>query len=170
MKRLAFAVCLLVAFAVVSVAQETAKTNQQEAAKTTATPKAKPRPAMTKAQIQGHLIATEKKLWEAWKNKDVKAFKVALSADSLMISETGVEGKDAIVKAIGSSDCEVKSYELSDFKVTMIDSDAALLTYKGTQDATCAGTASPAAIWAGSLYVRRGGKWYAATHQETPAK
>jgi hypothetical protein len=64
----------------------------------------------------------------------------------------------------------VKSYELSDIKVTFFNSDSALLTYKGTQDGTCAGKTVPPSVWASSLYVRRGGKWYAASHQETPAK
>jgi hypothetical protein len=160
-KRLAFAICLLLALAAVSVAQE---------ATATPSPAPKPRPAMSKAQIQNQLIATEKKLWEAWKNKDVKPFKAHLSPNSVMISENGLESKDSILKFIEGHDCVVKSYELSDFKVTWVDSDAALLTYKATQDATCGGTAAPAAVWAASLYVRRGGKWYAATHQETVAK
>jgi hypothetical protein len=74
------------------------------------------------------------------------------------------------LKEMSSVKCEVKSYELSDTKVTFFNSDSALLTYKGTQDATCAGQTMPPSVWASSLYVRRGGKWYAASHQETPAK
>ena len=132
-------------------------------------PAPKPKPAMSKAQIQKSLIATEKKLWEAWKNKDSKPFKAAIPADGVMIGEHGVGGKDVIVKEISEGDCDVKSFELSDFKLTMLNSSVALLTYKGTADGTCAGTALPA-VWASSVYVNRGGKWYAASHQETPAK
>jgi hypothetical protein len=133
-------------------------------------PAAKPKPVMSKAQIQRNLIASEKKLWEAWKNKNDKPFRAALSSDTVMISEMGVSGKEAIVKEIGSGNCEVGSYDLSDFKLTWINSDTALLTYKATQDVTCNGTKGPAAVWASSVWVRRGGKWYAATHQETPAQ
>jgi len=66
--------------------------------------------------------------------------------------------------------CEVKTYELSDLKVTFLNSSAAILTYKSTQDAICGGQQVPATVWSSSAYVLRGGKWLAASHQETPAK
>ena len=133
-------------------------------------PSPAPKPGMSRAQSQRAIIATERKLWEAWKNKDAKPFKANLSADTIQVGETGVGTKTQIVEAMGHSDCEVKSYELSDIKVTFFNNSTALITYKGTQDATCAGQAVPAAVWSSSLYVMRGGKWLAATHQETPAK
>ena len=133
-------------------------------------PSASPKPGMSKAQSQRAIIATEKKLWEAWKNKDMKPFKANLSADSIMIGNTGVSNKAAAIKDLESGGCEVKSYELSDIKVTFLNSSAALVTYKATQDATCGGEALPAAVWASSAYVMRGGKWLAASHQESPAK
>ena len=66
--------------------------------------------------------------------------------------------------------CEVKSYELSDLKVTLLNSSTAILTYKSTQDATCGGEKVPPTVWSSSVYVMRGGRWYAASHQETTAK
>jgi hypothetical protein len=160
MKRyLPLAALWLLAFASVSFAQPTPETSPSPA----------PKPAMNKAQIRGRIIATEKKLWEAWKNKDVKPFKANLAADSVMISETGVAGKADMVKEIASMPCEVKSFELSDFKTTFLNSGTVLLTYKGVADGTCAGTALPT-VWASSVYVNRGGRWLAASHQETPVK
>ena len=134
-----------------------------------ASPTPAPKSAMSRAQSQRVIIATEKKLWEAWKNKDIKPFKATLSADSIMIGDSGVANKTEALKAL-EAPCEVKSYELSDLKVTFLNSSAALLTYKSTQDATCAGTQVPATVWSSSAYVLRGGKWLAASHQETPAK
>ena len=160
MKRyLPLAALLLLAFASVSFAQPTP----------TESPSPAPKPAMSKAQIRGRIIATEKKLWEAWKNKDAKPFKANLAADSVMIGERGVAGKADIVKEIASMPCEVKSFELSDFKTTFLNSGTVLLTYKGVADGACAGTALPA-VWASSVYVNRGGRWLAASHQETPVK
>jgi hypothetical protein len=129
-----------------------------------------PKPAMSKAQSQKIIIATEKKLWEAWKKNDSKPFKDYLAADSLMVGDTGVANKATSIKEMSSMKCEVKSYELTEMKVTFFDSDAAFLTYKSVQDATCGGEAVPPSVWSSSVYVRRGGKWYAASHQETPAK
>ena len=136
----------------------------------TPAPSPAPKPAMSKAQSQKIIIATEKKLWEAWKKNDSKVFKAYLAADSLMVGDTGVASKAASIKEMSSMQCDVKSYELTDIKVTFFNSDAAFLTYKAVEDATCGGQTVPPSVWASSVYVRRGGKWYAASHQETPAK
>ena len=136
----------------------------------TPSPSPAPKPAMTRAQSQKLIISTEKKLWEAWKAKDMKVFKANLSADSVMVNDSGVSSKADALKEMESVSCEVKSYALSDIKVMFMNNDAALITYKSTQDATCGGQAVPAAVWASSAYVKRGGRWYAASHQETPAK
>src|ERR1700752_2396837 len=126
----------------------------------TPSPSPAPKPAMSKAQSTKLIIGTERKLWEAWKKKDFKVFKTNLSADSVMIGDEGIANKSDSLKAMEGMACEVKSYDLSDI----------IVTYKGTQDATCGGQAVPAAVWASSAYVKRGGRWYAASHQETPAK
>jgi len=125
---------------------------------------------MSRAQSQRAIIATERKLWEAWKNKDMKPFKANLSADAIMIGDTGVADKKTSLSAMEGMVCEVKSYELMDLKVTFLSSSTAILTYKSTQDATCGGQAVPPTVWSSSVYVMRGGRWYAASHQETPAK
>ena len=163
MKRhLPLAALALFVFASVCLAQPQATASPS--------PAAKPKPAMTKAQMLKKLSAMETKLWEAWKNKDSKPFQATLASDSIMVGDSGTATKAATVKEIASMPCDVKSYSLSDWKLTMINSGAALLTYKGTQDATCGGTTAPPAIWASSVWVNRGGKWQAFSHQETPAK
>ena len=160
MKRyLPLAALLLLAFASVSFAQPTP----------TASPSPSPKPGMSRAQIRGRIIATEKKLWEAWKNKDVKPFKANLSANSVMIGDSGVAGKEEAIKDLANAPCEIKSVSLSDFKVTFLNAGAAVLTYKGAAAGTCGGTAIPT-VWASTVYVNRRGRWRAAVHQETPTK
>jgi len=159
-KCLPFGFALLLLAATVALGQES---------KPAASPSPAPKPAMSKAQIQRNLVAMEKKLWEAWKNKDPKPFRATVTNDSVGNGEMGPQNKTALVKAISENPCEVKSYTLSDWKMTMVDSDAALLTYKGTVDGTCAGQAIPT-VWSSSLYVRRGGKWMAFFHQESNTK
>jgi Domain of unknown function (DUF4440) len=129
-----------------------------------------PKPGMTRAQSQKLIVSTERKLWEAWKSKDLKPFKTHLAADSVMIGDAGVANKAESLKELETMGCDVKSYELSDIKVTFLNNDAALITYKAMQDGTCGGQAVPPTVWASSAYVKRGGKWFAASHQETPAK
>lgn len=158
-KCLPLAALLLLALASISFAQTTPAASPS--------PSPKPKPVMTKAQILKKLSASETKLWEAWKNKDVKPFKANLSADSVMIGDTGVAGKNDIVQMIASMPCAVKSFQLSDWKLTMLNSSTALITYKGSVEGTCAGKPIPT-VWSSSVWVNRGGKWLSAQHQETP--
>ena len=157
-KYLPFAVLLILALASISFAQEP-----------TPSPSPKPKPPMTKAQIQKKLAAAETKLYEAWKNKDMKPFKATLAADFVMIADRGVSGKNDTIKDLIGMSCEVASYELSDWKLTMINSGAALLTYKATTSGTCGGRPIPN-VWASSIWINRGGKWMAFSHQETPVQ
>jgi hypothetical protein len=159
MKR--FSLLLLLTFGCLTLAQ---------AQQPTASPSPAPKPGMSKAQSQKMIIATEQKLWNAWKNKDIKPFRANLSPESLQVSDSGVADRATILKSMEGMDCEVRSFSLSDIKVVFLASNVAMITYKGTQDATCGGQTIPPAVWASSTYVQRGGRWLAASHQETPAK
>src|SRR2546423_6763340 len=163
MKRhLPLAAILVLAFAVYGMAQPQATASPS--------PKPKPRaPRVTNAELQKQLVEMENALWNAWKNKDAKPFETHLSANSVMVSENGVSGKQDMTKELASMPCEIKSFTLSDWKMTKYDADAALLTYKGVTEGTCGGQPIPAA-WASSLWVRKNGTRQAAFHQETPAK
>lgn len=161
MKRyLPLAAILVMAFATVCFAQPQA----------TASPSPAPKPRMSKAQILKKLSANETALWNAWKNKEAKPFQTWLSADSVMVGDQGVGTKKDVTEMIPNAPCEVKSFTLSDWKLTMLNPSTAVVTYKGTQDGTCAGTALPPAVWASSIWVQRGNRWLAAFHQETTAK
>ena len=162
-KYLPFAFTLLLASASVSLGQVTPKPAASPS------PSPAPKPAMSKAQIQRSLIATERRLWDAWKNKDTKPYKTTLAADSIMIGDSGIADKATAIQGITSMDCTVKSYSLSDFKLSMASPTVAMLIYKGTVEGTCGGTAIPT-VWASSVYVNRGGKWYAFSHQESNSK
>ena len=158
MKRhLPLAAALILALAGLSIAQE---------ATPTPTPKPKP-PRVTKAQLQKQLVDLETAMWNAWKNKDACVFEKNLSADSVLVDGNGVSGKASI--AGGISACNVTSFSLSDWKMTKLNANTALLTYKGTQSGTCGGTALPSTVWASSIWAKRKGVWVATFHQETPA-
>jgi Domain of unknown function (DUF4440) len=133
------------------------------------TPAPKPKPRMTNAQLLRKLSASETKLWEAWKNKDAKPFQLSLSSEGIMISEQGVGTKKDVVNMMSSMPCEVTSFTLTDWKLTMVDPNTAILTYKGAADGTCQGQPIPT-VWASSLWVNRRGRWLAFSHQETPVK
>ena len=156
MKKLLLAAFCVLAFATFCFAQPEA----------TASPSPKPKPRMSKAALQKKLAAQETALWNAWKNKDAKPFQNWLAADSVMVGDNGVGTKADVTKMMASMPCQVNSFTLSDWKLTMVDANAAFLTYKGMADGTCQGKAIPP-VWASSLWVNRKGKWVAFSHQES---
>src|SRR5437868_6147762 len=162
MKRhLPLAAFLIMAFASFCFAQPQATASPS--------PSTKPKPRMSKAALMKKLSANETALWNAWKNKDTKPFNMWLAADSVMVSEQGVSTKGEVVKMMPSMPCEVRSFTLSDWKLSMVDPNAAVITYKGVADGSCGGQAIPT-VWASSLWVNRKGKWTAFSHQETPVR
>ncbi|HYW73300.1 MAG TPA: nuclear transport factor 2 family protein [Pyrinomonadaceae bacterium] len=150
------ALCIL-AFATFSFAQDPTASPS---------PSPKPKPRLSKAALLKKLQASETTLWNAWKDKDAKPFNSWLTPDAVMVGGTGVAGKKDVASAMASMPCEVKSFTLSDWKLTMIDVDHAFLTYKGMADGSCAGKPIPP-VWASSVWVNRKGKWMAFSHQET---
>ena len=122
-----------------------------------------------KASLLDTLSARETALWEAWKNKQAAPMREAFSEDMVLVGDMGPESKAQVIQALTGPDCTVQDFSLSDFKLTLFDRDAALLTYKSTHHSTCGGRALPANVNASSLWLKRGGKWLVALHQETPA-
>ena len=122
------------------------------------------------AATEQKLIEMEKSLWEAWKNHDSGAFQKALIPESVNVTSMGIQGTEQAVKDAGSTDCKVNSYSVEDTKSTWVGKDAVLLTYKAVQDVACASQKLPSAVWASSLWVKKGNEWKAAFHQETPVQ
>jgi len=131
-----------------------------------------PHGAIVSAQdddLQGKLVAIEKQLWEGWKNKDAKPFEENIATDTVAINAQGItSGKAQVIKDITGSDCDVKSFSLSDVKLRRLGKDAAMLTYKAKQDATCGGEKIPAEVVVSSTYVNENGAWRAASYHESP--
>ena len=89
------------------------------------------------AVIKEQLIKLEKQSWEAWKNRDGKFFQDFLSDDHVEVGFGGVSNKAEIVSFVGSPVCTVKSYQLDQFELKMLDKNTALLTYREAQDTVC---------------------------------
>jgi ketosteroid isomerase-like protein len=79
-----------------------------------------------------------------------------------------VKSKAEEIKGIVDSKCDVKSFELSEPQVTPISPEAAVLTTKATADATCDGQKVPSPVTSATLFVKSGGSWKAAYHNEVP--
>ena len=119
--------------------------------------------------VEAEIVALEKRAYEAWKQKDKKFFEEHMWEDGQYLDQNGVGGKAQYVKAIIDNDCTVNGYALDNPKVTMLSKDSALVTYRYTYDIVCGGKPEAGPLWASTIYVKRGGKWLIAFHQELPA-
>lgn len=118
--------------------------------------------------VEAEIVAFEKRAFEAWKNKDKKFFEEHMWGDGQYLDPNGLGGKAQYIRAIIDNDCTVNGYALEKTKVTMLNKDAALLTYRYTYDIVCGGKPEAGPLWASTIYVKRGGKWLIAFHQEIP--
>jgi uncharacterized protein (TIGR02246 family) len=116
--------------------------------------------------LEEALITREKEVWDAIRKKDMQRFASFLAEDQLYVSDEGVRSKAESVKALGEA--TIPDIKLDDWKVLMIDKDAAIVTYRATATPPACGPemASPVSrnttVWA-----KRGGKWLAVFHQDT---
>lgn len=153
----------VVAFAIAGCAPP-ANTNTNSNANTNANMAAKPA-----APTAESLIALDTKAWEAWKNKDGKYFETFL-ADVQMISGQGGKtmSKAEVVKEISENKDDVKTFTLSEPRVTPVSADVAVLTYKAVVDGTSNGKPIPSPLTAATVFVKSGSDWKAAYHNEVP--
>jgi hypothetical protein len=121
------------------------------------------------AATEHEIRKLETSLWQAWKNHDARPFEEHLTNNSINLGSTQERGKANIVKSISSHTCQVSSFSLSDFAYSWLDANSVIVTYAGTQDATCGGEKVPGKVNSSTVWVKRGNKWMTAFHQESPS-
>ena len=151
MKRASVAVALLLLLASAATAQEK-------------------QPAAKLGTVPAQLEAQERKLWEAFKNKDKATLSAMLDGGFRQFEEglSGFGDKKAEVNAV--DDFELISYTLSDFTVTSIGPNAALVTYITQYEGKSGGETSKAKRVFGEVWLRAGNEWKELYMQETYVK
>ena len=123
----------------------------------------------TAAPSEADLIAKEKSAWDAFKRKDIDGFKKVLAPDYVEVVDTGL--KDTAAAVAGMKDIDITDVTFSDWKMTPIDKDAALLTYKVSIKGKFKGEdIPPGPYYEASAYVNRNGEWLAIYYQDTVSK
>jgi ketosteroid isomerase-like protein len=112
------------------------------------------------------LAALEKRAYTAWKSKDAKFWDAFLSDKFVGWGTHGKLDKVSAKKEYTGADCDIRSYSLSDERVSARGKNAALITYKVTVDGTCGGQKIPTNGWAAGVYVREGVQWKAVFHAQ----
>lgn len=126
-----------------------------------------PEQAPERSALDKALIANERKIADALMKKDKTAFTALVPGDSWTIDGNGL--MKASEMAAGLDQLVIKSYTISDEKVSWVDANTAILTYKWTGSGSFAGQPFPSPVWASTVWTKKGDKWVAAFHQETEA-
>jgi hypothetical protein len=121
--------------------------------------------AVEKGADTAALFTLEKNAYEAWKSKDAKFWQAFLSDKFVGWGSSRLD-KVSATKEYTGTDCDIKSYALSDEQISPLGEGAALLTHKTSLDGTCGGQKVPAISWTASVYVRDGDKWQAIFHAQ----
>ncbi len=112
--------------------------------------------------ITDALMAAERSVWEAWKNKDANKI-AALTADEITfinIFGTYFANKADVVRDWTGATCDVTGFTLTDGVGTAVSPAVGLLTLTGTVNGTCGGVdISGQKIYVTSVYVKDGEAW-----------
>jgi hypothetical protein len=118
------------------------------------------------------LMALDKQANEAYVKGDSKFFEGMLSDKFVILTGGGQRmDKAATIKMIAGVKCDIKSMDLTEPAMSMIDADTYALSYKATWDGTCNGPDGkpmkvPSPVRSASIWVRSGDKWQAVFHGE----
>ena len=119
--------------------------------------------------LEHQIIQLEKDSWAAWQNHDTAFWEAYLSDDHVEVhAAPRLADKRQVVTHIGSKDCIVSNYELSDFTFRHLGPDTALLVYRAAQDTKCGKYQVPSPVWATSMFQRRDGRWFNTFYSHTP--
>ena len=117
--------------------------------------------------MSAKLEQMERGMWEAFKSRDVPAFQALVDKDAYGADPTGFWPASQVGEMM--KDFELRDYELENFKTTQLGADVYLLTYSAKQDASFKGQPLPKTpSFVSTVFAKRGNKWLAVYHQETP--
>jgi hypothetical protein len=114
---------------------------------------------------EADVIAKEKAIWDAIKNKDYETFGNMLADNQVEVLPDAVHDKASTIA--GVKEFEPTEVTFSDWRYLPIDKDAVVVIYRVDVKARYKGKESPPqSAWASSAWVNRNGKWLGAYHQE----
>ena|SRR5437867_3545145 len=118
------------------------------------------------------LEAREKAAWQSFKDKKADDFKKVVSADVVAVYAEGMY--DMQKELADMQKWDMKSFEISEYKVTDQGADTAITTYKVKVEGTFDGKDASGTYNAGSVWKMQKGAWMAIFHtnvkQEAQAK
>ena len=125
---------------------------------------AAPTPArqMKTAQREAAIVALEKIVTEAFKNKQVETFKKYLAPEFVGLDAEGFKNVDGELAEIPKYD--VRDNSFANMKVAFLSGSMAVVMYKLTTQATHGGQDASGAYNVASVWTKRERKWHLVFH------
>ena len=120
--------------------------------------------------LQAMLERREKQGWEAFKNKDRDGFSAIATDDYTAVIADGNGERDLNGTLDSMKEITINSYTLSDFKLTSMGANAALLRYKASASYTIGTQPISGKLAVSDIWVKRGSQWKSLRYQETEMK
>ena len=120
--------------------------------------------------LQAMLERHEKQGWEAFKNKDRDGFSAIATDDYTAVIADGNGERDLKGTLDSMKEITINSYTLSDFKLTSMGANAALLRYKASASYTIGTQPISGKLAVSDIWVKRGSQWKSLRYQETEMK
>ena len=108
------------------------------------------------------IIANEKAAWQAFKDKKADDFKKIVGNDIVAVYADGVMNMQNEIDTMNKT--TMKSFALSDIKVSMPDTETAVIAYKCKVDRTFEGKEDNGTYNCGSVWRKQGSDWKAVFH------
>jgi hypothetical protein len=116
----------------------------------------------TAASTEDMMLEKEKAAWQAFKDKKPDDFKKLVSANLMAVYAEGISDLQGELAAMQKWD--MKSFTISDYKVTPDGSDTMVTTYKVAIEGTVDGKDQSGTYNAASLWKKQKGEWHAIFH------
>ena len=126
--------------------------------------------AKPSASVGNAVVAQEQAVLDAIARKDTVAFNKALGSDFVYVDPSGAMRWQMSKTSTNLPACVLGTgWSLDNPMVTEVGTDLAVLTYSSSGKQVCNGVASPSPVNNMSVWRKRGGRWVAVAHSETPA-
>ena len=123
----------------------------------------------TSKAIVRHVIAQEKRIWRAAKERDAKVFRELVADDGIMIFRSGIVRQPEYLATMNSR--TVGHSKWKRLKGFMPNATTVILTYETIRIGSFRGRKFPTSpVIESTTWIKRGKRWVAILNQETPVK
>src|ERR1700743_3680232 len=126
------------------------------------------KPTNSKAIVR-HVIALEKRIWKAAKERDAEVFRELVPDDAIMIFRSGIMRQPGYLATMSSR--TVGHSKWKKLRGYMPSPTTVILTYETVRIGSFRGKKFPSdPVIESTTWIKRGKRWVAILNQETPVK